>query len=1516
MDKKIKQFSKGSGRTGNQYSRRFYGTSLAVMVVFALLLSALCPSVYAATIHTRSDCGDYNDHYFPNDLGILDEGVLTVSLEDTSPDRSDLTKQDLRVWERESGGSWVTIVYDTGTAETKTVTVDTKQDAQYWVGVFTFEGSETVCDNWYRWWGRWYCSGWSEETYESCFNLTVDHVTTNRCYKDEDGDGYVDLNDFIAVADIAVDCPTTVGGVDYIARPAGQDRTDCDDTDPAIHPGATDDCANKGVDDDCDGTVDEDSPVIVCYPDADSDKYGEDTASGTDRYCECEDGEVDNKLDCDDTDENKNPAIASDGCGNGDEDCDSDIDEDGLAFTCYPDVDNDGYGDSGFTGVTRYCECFANETTNNTDCDDLDFFVHPGGSELCGPGGMGNGVDDNCDGTVDEICGPDAPSGVCANIADTPLSLQVSLRPPLVMLVVDDSGSMTFEVLFSGAKDGMYMVSGSEHAYVHDRHEQYPWWGARTSGSSGPGDWWKTQCYSQNLLYYNPSIPYTPWAGMSDADIENPMIHPLGSSYTTNEISVNTTSMTSSFDTMDWRDKHGNQYQRSINFSHYYMEVKDKVYMVILDPAGAEYFEVFRNASNRDDVSYLLPLTNGDATTAGIKVSDLGAARQNFANWYQYYRTRRLSANNALSEFVSSPDADPLKVGILEINESGSPIMPRLVADDRAAILDDIQRVDIDSRGGNMSTPLRSAYLATAEMFARPAGSSAPEPLYTAGSAGSCQHAFAIVMTDGYYTNESISVGNADSGEGTPFADKFSNTMADISWTYYDTDLQPKIDDFLPTSTEGEIWEQDLNTAQHLVTYGISFGLKGNKTSVNGSTTWDLDPTSDANPDAKIDDLWHAAVNGRGDYLSAENSTQLNAAFKAILQEITKKERSGASVSINTQTLEDGSKLYNGTYVSDGWSGDLRAYSLSKGSGSVADTPSWSAADELDALSSPATSRNIYTSNGTGMVNFDLGNLSAGQQAMLMKDYNVVDYIKGKSISHFRLRGSILGDIIHSAPVHANNAVFIGANDGMMHAFNDKDGSEIFAYIPSFVYPNLFGYVMPEYSDNHKYFVDGTPYVTKVNGDYILLGGLGKGGKGYYCLDVTKTVETASPSVGFKWEFPTGSDPYMGFSYSRAAIVNTQKNGYVAIFGNGYDSDQAEAALYVVDVDTGILLTRIETGVGDPTVAKCNGLSTPVLVDIDFDGAVDLAYAGDLLGNLWKFDLRGDVGGWRIAHYDGGRAVPMFQARDSSGNPQPITTKPVVSEHCLNTSTKYYGLIVSFGTGKYISLDDFGDTSPQTIYGIWDWDNAWAAAGVATEDKYLGEYERPYLGNIDGNSYFNSPNVQDLDLLTQATITVGGSQAITNNKIEWFSVGQWLNDKGDGKSYDGGRHVGWRLDLPDPGERVVADPVIRGGYLFYVSIVPSASPCSPGGYSYLNVLNVCSGARPDGPIVDINGDGELDADDTVSGIPPKPPAKEGIYYTPVFLTGDDFDKMYLDADDPTDTRAEALGMVYWRLLQE
>jgi len=919
----------------------------------------------------------------------------------------------------------------------------------------------------------------------------------------------------------------------------------------------------------------------------------------------------------------------------------------------------------------------------------------------------------------------------------------------------------------------------------------------------------------------------------------------------------------------------------------------------ITSSSNVDYYKVTTNGGFYGYVNYLTYKVNPPSDVA-IKRT-VAAELQNMQNWYEYYRTRQKTAKSAIGNVINSVTG--IKIGIHTLNNNNGINITstgmRSVDSFRSAILADLYNV-----GASGGTPLRSNLKEVGDYYSQSGTSS---PFEKDADGGSCQQAFTIVMTDGYYNGSSPGVGNADgdkntSYDGSPYGDTYSNTLADVAMKYYENDLNTSLPNLVPTSAK------DPANHQHMVTFAVSFGLTGTLNPDNYPTLSDLPPTGGwPNPDTyvkRIDDLWHSSVNGRGSYVSAKNANQLAATLSSLMQEIQHRSGSGASVAINTEKLEAGAYVYRGSYSSAGWTGDVKAYAINPSDGSLATSYSWSAAAKLNDLTDPSGDRKIFTHNGTRGVSFKYDNLNTSEKQQLGENSTIqkaiIDYIRGGTNLSYRTRSSLLGDIVHSAPVYHNNAIYVGANDGMFHAFKADTGEELFAYIPSFVYD--YGYLKsiadPDYE--HRYFVDGTAYIEDISSSKtLLISGLGKGGKGYFALNIADPSNFSASDV--LWEYPSSSTPSseidnLGYTFSKPAVISLEHpvsvggNSYdkVVIFGNGYDSKNGKAVLYILTLD-GKLVKMIDTGYGDSS-SKCNGLSTPIAVDIDVDDKADYIYAGDLQGNMWKFDISGKtVSDWKVEFSDGTNPQPLFQAKDSLGNPQPITVKPAAAKHC-NSNVK--GPIIVFGTGSFNTVSDFSNSTTQSIYAVWDWSEDWKEQkksnhSIKVEDKYLGyRTSSGYLSNIASNPYFTGA-FSKLSLLKQEYLkssSIDDKYAISSvNEINWFNLDNFIELKNDpSKSYLYGYNLGWYIDLTGhSGERVVADATIRSGIALLISLVPSSSPCKGGGYSISNGFNLCSGKAPsvvgsfkldadgDGKPdieVDKNGDGKIDEDLNGDGI--------------------------------------------------
>ena len=399
----------------------------------------------------------------------------------------------------------------------------------------------------------------------------------------------------------------------------------------------------------------------------------------------------------------------------------------------------------------------------------------------------------------------------------------------------------------------------------------------------------------------------------------------------------------------------------SIKNAHYYTysDSEDAFYLVVLD-GSIKYYRFSQDVDDVAEAGLILDTTPPDDVVP--KDSDgntrsYAAELQNFANWFSFYRRRSLTAKAAIARVID--DIEGVKVGFHSIHDRlNQPVLPVNVTtggssyDDTTTLLNLLY--GLESSGG---TPLRDALKNVGEYFDQAGGDGGiggSSPYASEADGGACQQSFAIVVTDGYWNGYLSGIGNEDLSEGAPYADNWSGTLADVAMKYYKTDLSTGLSDLVPTNYP------DLATWQHMVTYGISFGVTGTLNpfdydlyNINAAQrvypTWP-NPTDTENQE-RIDDLWHAAVNGRGQFLSAANPENLIDSLQALMENVMSRIGSGASISINGEELQAGSRIYQASYSTDNWTGDVKAYALNQNSGAVLrDSSIWSASDELESL--------------------------------------------------------------------------------------------------------------------------------------------------------------------------------------------------------------------------------------------------------------------------------------------------------------------------------------------------------------------------------------------------------------------------------------------------------------------------------------------------------------------------------------------------------------------------------------
>lgn len=997
-----------------------------------------------------------------------------------------------------------------------------------------------------------------------------------------------------------------------------------------------------------------------------------------------------------------------------------------------------------------------------------------------------------------------------------------------------------------------------------------------------------------NGVYYNPETLYLPWL-KADGTRFAPG-NPAQAYWDPTNVGAGWTTLTTT------GLSNGNL---TSNAFYYRLNKANGLY---LNPATAANYTLVDINRWAGDIAKPSAQRTDCVTVAGkcTKAEEL----QNYANWFVYYRSRMTLAKGALSESFA-PLRNDMRLGWTTISNSRTSVdgiaLPGIEqgvrdydAVHRANFIAWIQALDPSG-----STPLRTALWRVGQYFnsANNRGPWADNPAVgdAASSHATCRRSYNILTTDGYYNDAWAGAGNVDGADGalhgqvgavtaasgnplskpdtrfqaiSPYKDGWSNTLSDIATYYWARDLRPDLENRIDANTaDPAYW-------QHLTQYTVGMGVDGtlNPKTQLGSP-WPDPSKSDA---AKIDDLWHAAVNTRGQYFSAKDPVSLAAGLKSALAAIAGNERMEAGVSTAGPQLIDGNRKYVPQYRPNAWVGDVQAYSLNALGAVVSATPVWRASERLPV---PAA-RKIYTtreSDNVSTVAFEWANLTSTQRNALVST-DLLAFLRGDRSKEgdgqpYRKRDGVIGDIVSSNPLTLGvgtdlgysafsvggtsyaayltkrqtrpTLVAVGANDGMLHVFQDTksgsatDGAEVYAFVPKGVVGNLKELADPNYGTTtlpHRAYVDGAlaqsdAYITTATSGgspawtNVLSGSLGAGGKGVFLVDASHFDARTLGANSLILDLTGTSDADMGHVLAPVQVGRLVDGSWKAIFGNGYDSTNKSAALYIVD-----LATKDVQKLVVPTTGT-NGLGGVSLL-FSASGNVTGAYAGDLQGNMWRFDFVNASGVVPPAPYAtiafGG--TPLAKVKDASGMAQPITAAPALYPY-KSTNT-----LVVFGTGKLYEDTDVAVTQTQSVYGLMDTTLPGVAASTAPSGLY------------------NTTAAYDLRstwLVAQTVSSVPGSlvadrtyYAVSSNPVDYAT------------------RRGWYMDLTlDPGQRVVNPIVSMGAFAYISSVRPGAATnaCgdSPGkGYNFF--LPALTGGQFSMPVFDTNGDGVVNFSNTDS----------------------------------------------------
>ena len=1219
------------------------------------------------------------------------------------------------------------------------------------------------------------------------------------------------------------------------------------------------------------------------------------------------------------------------------------------------------------------------------------------------------------------------------DLADVPLEDAISADTN-VLVVMDDSGSMDWDLLTNdtlgqfflrnaNTKDAEITAKSIIYRYILDLTSNYysgtegrilPFEETLNSDPDFTGNdfgVWRGRSPQFNTVYYNRKVRYEPWKGLDRNGNEfaniNPGAAPLDV-FDTNVVVFDITA-THTFQSKDVPTIHDEiDGKKNIDNLNVNLAMYNWTDVEGLPAWDAAYTKVNIASSNAPFIGGVERLDCMDPMSCTY-----AEEIQNFANWFSYYRSREYTVKAALGRTVS--EVGKMRLGYATLNDSNEALPIELMnssfrTGNKKTMMDQVYKID-----SNGITPLRQALDKAGRYFECKSGDSfgsssdsSPGDIacpVEVSPQGQCQANYVLLFSDGAWNGGDPSVpGNHDldaAGNGSNtnfddgvFGDSYSSTLADIAMYYYERDLHTALIDGVPTTefdlraaSETAFGVNDQVMHQHMKTYTIGFGLEGTvdpntiPSDYTSAFTWP-DPTASAA--TKVDDMLHAAINGRGQYLTANDPVSLAQALQTAFNVFTDGSVSVSAVAFSTTSLRNGTVEYRGFFNPKFNTGDLMAFNVDAVNGVVnVDNPIWRAAEEMDGTNHATRTIATLDRSSNTAIPFRYNSLNASQLANLTEDD--VNFVRGARSNEEPLgllrtrpvRDGLIGDIVHSAPqyvqaprasrrdqapypkgsgdlysdfVAANRSrqpiVYVGSNDGMLHAFNADNGKEEFAYVPNKLIDSSQNFSsqlssLSSITYAHQFFVDATPSIEDVfmrgsktagtrDWNTILLGGLGAGGKGYYALNISDPAAAYSSEnaalATVLWEFTDADDSYpvdssgqplgggswvdnfglpvkdLGHTHSPAQLVMTNAvsggdNIWAAIFGNGYNSTAGIAKLFVLSLDGGLDgswsasdFDKLDTGEGvravpDSLAGLPNGLGVPAVIDTDLNGTADLVYAGDLFGNIYRFDISdSDKNNWTTTR--------LFQATYTAAGVttrQPITVQPYVRKHPTQE-----GFIVIVTTGSFITEDDAVSTDIQSVYGIWD----------------------------RGSGALNPPTAQSdsksLRLVQQTLTNTYDESAVSFNRLRSVSDNAVVYQADDAAGNPG--TYGWYFDFdvqrptltlqgnanPDttglaapsaqyPGERAIRRIIPRGDEILITTIIPrdnnSCLLAPPGAIFPVNSL---SGGNSEGPLFDFNNDGVIDDDDLVNGY------SVGIVIDDSLLNGGLVDPSLLLGDGDTD----------------
>lgn len=1129
------------------------------------------------------------------------------------------------------------------------------------------------------------------------------------------------------------------------------------------------------------------------------------------------------------------------------------------------------------------------------------------------------------------VGGVSTASAAPGDLSQSPLFLQTSVAPN-VFFLNDDSGSMRAEMMTEDFVNSGFLTSISDDLtppLVHtgdcstsDSQRIYLFILQKDSNDCFrvAEEEWRARLYHYNRLYYNPNRIYLPWAGKNDiTDLTQAPIDP-------NDATADNIDLTSA--TAIMVDGNRTNYYSSTAWQNWCTSVGRTT-----DCVGWRYY------TWTDDGDTIIE--NDELTITWVKDLTSAEDKTNFANWFSYHRNREFAAKYAIGNAINQTDF--ARIGYGTINESttndgsgsdggwsnggdsntveANNYLPidylNSFADssDTTSHKEDLlNQLYNTTSNPSFGTPLRSSlkavgdYYDTGNLF----GDNVGTPILNIDNGGACQSNHTILMTDGFYNGpDPDDVVNDDGDNNTDFdggiyADSYSDTLADVAMYYYERDLSDLANEVPTTST-------DTATHQHMNTYTVAFGVEGTlDSSADPSTVTWPDPTTDKQH--RIDDLFHAAVNGRGNYFSASDPNELVQALLTLLAGLDDPAPSATSVAMSSFQLESEDLIFSSKFKTGEWYGELIAHKIGfNNDGSFSFTEEWNAAIKLK----DNNDRHIYTykenasGNGTGVL-FDWDSiapaavddpdlqalLNAGDSATVGEKR--LNYLRGVNYDEFRQRTFVLddtensspvyvllGDIVNSSPVYVaapaspypdtdpygadgdryfkfwndnkdrTPMIYVGANDGMLHGFRAKDtavgaddGGE---ELMAYVPATLFPklHKLTDRNYIHQYFVDQTPTVADA----------------YFNSD-WHTVLVNGLGAGGRGIFALDiTDPDI-FTNSAG---NAEKNVLWE-----FNSDD--------DNDLGYTLS-------EPVIALTHE-GWAVIVGNGYNSDSGIA-------KLFIIKLHPDLtNGWTLGtdYYEISTEVGDSTNKNGLSSPTAVDTDgngKVDRVYAGDLEGNLWAFNLSDGSESW-NVAYLDGTTPQPLFQAKNAANQIQPITVKTSvihhphqptvinESNLSDNTFPNLMIYFGTGqYLTSDDLNNTQTQTFYGVWDKGNSALTRSNLVEKTISSGTDStlertaritSNEPVSYGvptNTERFGWRIDLDTPdastGERVITNAVVINDIVFFTTYIPNSDPCNPGGSSWFMFVNAHNGGTPDEPVINVTrNDRDVDVNDMVT----------------------------------------------------